>query len=204
MLEQGRPHARSLRLFVAIELPEAMRQALRDTIDALKHAGADEGLRWVRPEGIHLTLKFLGSTMEEHVPAINTALRVAVREAAPFELRPEGTGAFGGRRNLRVVWVGLAGETGAVVALAERVDAALERLRFPREQRALNPHLSLARVREDASPEQRVRIHDIVSAFGTPVFPAFRVSSVSLMESTLQRGGAVYRQVSVYPSEGAG
>jgi 2'-5' RNA ligase len=128
----------NLRLFVAIELPDDVRDALARAIDGLKRAGAADGLRWVRPEGMHLTLKFLGATPEDAVPAINTALRVAARGTPPLRLQPDGFGAFGGRRGLRVVWAGLTGDVDTLKALAANIDAALERLRIPREERALN------------------------------------------------------------------
>ncbi len=201
MPERGQPHERSLRLFVAIELPTDVREALALTVRALQAAGANEGLRWVRPDGIHLTLKFLGSTDEEDFPAINTALRVAVRDIAPFELQPEGVGTFGGARNLRVIWLGVGGDTTALAALANAVDTALARLRFPREQRSFTAHLTLARVRDGASSEDRAGIHSVVSRLPAPAYPPISVTHVSLMESTLQPGGAVYRSLATYPLE---
>ena len=193
---------RSLRLFVAIQLPAQVRGALQRAVDALKQAGAGGALRWVRPEGIHLTLKFLGATPAPAIPAINTALRVAVRETPPLRLQPEGVGSFGGRRNLRVVWVGLTGDTEGIVALARRVDAALERLHIPPETRGLNPHLTLARVREGTPPDEHARIHELLAAAEAPSFPAFDVTEVSLMQSKLQRGGAVYQQLASFSLEG--
>lgn len=201
MPEDG-PRTHNLRLFVAIELPDDVRTALQRTIDVLQRASAADGLRWVRPESIHLTLKFLGATSEGDIPAINTALRIAVRDTPPFHLRPGGIGSFGGRRGLRVVWVSLDGDTPAVTSLAAGIDAALQRLNIEPEQRALNPHLTLARVREGASPEERARIHDILARVEASPFPEFTVTAVSLMQSTLQRGGAVYNQLASYPLEG--
>jgi 2'-5' RNA ligase len=187
---------------VAIELPPEVRAALAETMGELQAAGIDQGVRWVRPEGIHLTLKFLGATDEEDLPAINTALRTAVRDIAPFEVRPEGLGSFGGPRNLRVIWVGVAGDTAGLAGLAEAVDVALSRLRFPRDERAFNAHLTLARVREELPAAERARIHGIVARLEAPAFPGVRVTQVSLMESTLQRGGAVYRALATYALEG--
>src|SRR6185295_11857261 len=118
-----------LRLFVAIELPDGVRRALTDAMRLLQDAGATSGLRWVRPEGIHLTLKFLGATPEHRLPEIASALEAALAGAPRFDLRPEGFGAFHGRRhdphemrgsresyrhNLRVLWVGVAGDTSAL------------------------------------------------------------------------------------------
>ena len=213
-----------LRLFVAIELPDEVKQALVEAVRALRGAGVDDGLRWVRPEGVHVTLKFLGPTPPERVPAIIDALRDAVRGVAPFDLQPSGIGAFHGGRsqhftreypresypqNIRVLWVGVHGDTAALAALADRVEGALNPLGFPREKRAFSAHLTLARVRDDASRETRIALSEALRPFlsegsitpavfdaaRVPVFPAFRAERVSLMRSTLLRGGAVYDEV---------
>ena len=221
----------SLRLFIAIELPEAVRAALRDAVAMLRAAGVDEGLRWVRPEGIHVTLKFLGATPEARVPAIVGGLRAAAGDVAPFTLQPAGFGAFHGGRNphftrahpreayhynLRVLWVGMQGDTAALASLAERVEDAIEPLGFPREKRRFAAHLTLARVREDAPRETRIALSAALQPFlsestravgvfdpaRVPEFPAFRAERVALMRSTLQRGGAVYDTIETVPLAG--
>jgi 2'-5' RNA ligase len=215
-------------LFVAVELPDELKRALEEAITRLKHAGADEGLRWVRPEGIHLTLKFLGATPPDRVPAIVEALREQLRGMNACTLQPAGFDAFhGGKKaatfrtwresyahNIRVIFVGLTGEVDALGALAERVEVALNPLGFNRENRPFFGHLTLARVREDSSREQRERISAAMDNFPHAAdvytnrvateqvaFPPFRVTSVSLMQSTLQRGGAVYRALETFPLE---
>ncbi len=200
--------SKQLRLFVAIELPEATLRALAETMSALRRAAPGAGrpvgdaVRWVRPEGVHLTLQFLGGTAEERVPLIHTGLRLAVRDVAPFEVAPGGVGSFGGRANLRVVWVGLNDDGGALAGLANRVQSAMEQLGYEREQRAFNAHLTLGRVREDASRDDRARLHDALARFDAPAIPPFHVERVSLMRSTLGRGGAVYDQLGAYPLAG--
>lgn len=202
MPERGRPDAKSLRLFVAIELPADVRASLAATIDALKQAGAGDALRWVRPEGIHITLKFLGATDEEDLPAIITSLRVAAASHEPFALETAGIGSFGGRRNLRVVWVGVHDPSGALAPLAADVDVAMSRLHFARETRPFAAHLTLARVRDDTPPPERERIHGIVANLSPPPISQIAVRQIALMESTLQRGGAVYRALQTFPLEG--
>ena len=215
---------RSVRLFVAIELPIDVKRALEDAVRTLRAAGVDDGVRWVRPEGIHVTLKFLGPTREERVPPISDALARAIRGTPSFDLQPSGIGAFHGGRNqhftrsypresypqnIRVLWVGVHGDTAALAALADRVEGALNPLGFPREKRAFSAHLTLARVREDASRETRIALSEALRPFlsegsitpavfdasRVPQFPSFRADRVSLMRSTLQRGGAVYDAV---------
>jgi RNA 2',3'-cyclic 3'-phosphodiesterase len=191
-----------LRLFVAIELPEATLRALVDTTVALRRAVPGDAVRWVRPEAIHLTLQFLGETDEARLPLIHTSLRMAVRGDVPFDVAPSGVGSFGGRVNLRVVWVGLGDDGGALTRLAERVQASMEPLGYAREQRAFNGHLTLGRVRDGASRDERARLHDALARFVAPPIPSFHVQRVSLMQSTLGRGGAVYEQLGAYPLAG--
>jgi 2'-5' RNA ligase len=201
--QPGEAVPRALRLFVAVELPPEVQRMLAATIDALKRASPGDAVRWVRPDGIHLTLEFLGATPEERLPLIHTALRLGVRDAAPFEVTPLGVGSFGGPRNLRVIWVGVGGDGGALANLAERVAGAMAPRGFAKEARSFNAHLTLGRVRDTAGRDDRARLHDALSRFDPPDYPAFRVDHVSLMESTLGPGGAVYRQLAEYPLEGA-
>jgi 2'-5' RNA ligase len=220
------PGSGALRLFVAVELPDDLKRALDDAIATLKRAGADAGLRWVRPEGIHLTLKFLGATQPDRVPAITAALQEHLAGAAPFDLQPHGFDAFhGGKRaaqfrtwresyahNIRVIFVGLTGGIDALNGLVERVEAALVPIGFPREPRPYFGHLTLARAREDSTREQRERVSAAMDGFPHAsdvytrrvapqqvAFPPFRVDSVSLMQSKLQPGGAVYTALETFP-----
>lgn len=193
------PDPRSLRLFVAVELPAAIRRELDAVAAALLPHCPAGALRWVRPEGIHVTLKFLGAVDPARVEAINTALRLGLAGQRAFRLRPGALGSFGGRRNLRVVWVGVDGDTARLTDLAAAVERAFVPLGFPTEQLALNAHLTLARVRDDAPPADRRRIAAAIDGFAAPPFTAFPVERVSLMRSTLGPGGARYDALSAFP-----
>ena len=199
--DTGDTAPKPLRLFVAVELPPDVRRAIILTIEGLQRTLATPSLRWVRPEGIHVTLKFLGATPEARLPQIKQALARCAETAAPFDLTPLGVGSFGGR-NLRVVWIALGSDGGALAGLAERVDASLEPLGFVRERRAFNGHLTLARVRDDATPADRARIHDALIRFEAPRFPTFRVGEFVLMQSILGQGGAHYQQLALFPLAG--
>ena len=208
-----KPGGDTLRLFVAVELPDEVRRALGATIDAMKAAGVDAGVRFVRAEGVHITLKFLGSTPKARVPAIEAGLHDAVATAAAIDLEPGRIGTFHGRRhepylfrgresypsNIRVIWLHLGGDVAALQALAASVEAQLQPIGFPGEQRAFYPHLTLARMRDDSTREDRERVYDALRALEPPAVPAFRVDRVSLMQSTLARGGAVYRALATFP-----
>jgi 2'-5' RNA ligase len=135
------------------------------------------------------------------LPGIIAALRDVAHLHPPIQISTGGLGSFGGRRNLRVVWVGVSGDVDALAALASAIDAALAPLGFRSEARGYSPHLTLARVRDDVSPEDRAHLHAIISGTAAVECEPFRATAFSLMESKLQRGGAVYRQVAVFPLE---
>jgi 2'-5' RNA ligase len=191
-----------LRLFVAIDMPPDVKRVIILTIEGLQRTLATPSLRWIRSEGIHATLKFLGATPEDRLPEITRALARCAEAAAPFDLTPLSVGSFGGR-NVRVVWIGLGGDGGGLAGLAECVEASLEPLGFVRERRAFNAHVTLARVRDDATSADRASVHAALARFKAPRFPTFRVREFALMQSILGQGGARYQQVASFPLAGA-
>ncbi len=189
---------KDLRLFVACELPAEALAALTQVQSELRERGAGR-LRWVRPEGIHLTLKFLGAVSPEKAQQVIEALATAITEPFTLNLRFDRLGSFGGRLRLRVLWVGLAGDVGALASLAATVEKALGPLGFPRENRPFAPHLTLARVPDEAGVEERSRLADLVTSYRLPEMPSMTMSEVSLMQSFLLPGGARYEQRAAFP-----
>lgn len=199
--EAERPQ--QLRLFVACELPDEVKRALGRIQDDLRSAlsGGAVRLRWVRPESVHVTLKFLGEVEETRVAEITSALAAAVE---PFELRlssSAGLGGFGGAR-LRVVWLGLEGDVEALAALASRVEQALTPLGFPAERRPFAAHLTIARVPDRASPEERRQLALLLERHRTPALPSMILTEVRLMRSVLGPGGSAYYRIASFPQQG--
>jgi 2'-5' RNA ligase len=188
-----------LRLFVAVELPEEIRDRLRQVATELRAALPAEPIRWVRPEGIHLTLKFLGDVEAARVEDLRVCLAGALPGVSPFELQPTTLGSFGGRGGLRVIWIGLAGDTEALAELAGAVERSLTPLGFSAERRPYRGHLTLARIRDRTDRATRIRIHELLSEQPQPRFSPFRVDRVSLMQSTLSPGGARYTSLASLP-----
>jgi 2'-5' RNA ligase len=203
-------HPPNIRAFVAIELPQDVLDVLSATQEQLRdHLGRAAGaVRWVRAEGIHLTLQFLGSVPETSVGDISRAMLAGSEQVGPFALSLSRLGAFPNPRRPRVIWVGVEG--------GERARAALHTLQagVARELSALgyapdrqfHPHLTLGRVREDAKPAELAAIADAVAkGVGAPAPRVFQVDSISLMQSTLLPGGAVYtRRAGVKLDRGSG
>lgn len=187
-----------LRLFVAVTLPPEARDALAEVIGRLRAANL-RGVRTVAPEGVHITLKFLGNVDATRVSELSEALTGAAHGAMPFRLALRGLGAFPDDRAPRVLWAGADGDTDALGALARRVDDACARLGFSRERRAFSPHLTIARLRESANGADRRRAADALAAIGLDDSGGFEVSAFHLIKSTLTPSGARYETLHSVP-----
>lgn len=185
-----------LRTFIAIELDARVRDRLLDLQEQLRAQLSPRSVRWVAPEGIHLTLKFLGDTPSEQVPAIGDALARAAAESRPFPFTVGGLGCFPNSRRPRVVWVGLQEATGKLVALQRAVEAQVAPLGFPAENRPFQPHLTLGRVQRYASPSEVREIGQVVAASLVGTVAEVRAVRVSLIKSDLRPSGAVYTTLS--------
>jgi 2'-5' RNA ligase len=186
------------RLFVAIELPQNILQVL-EGIQAQTRENLGEAaslMRWSRSEGIHVTLQFLGDVPASRVPEITQVLQQACAGKAGFTLEVGGLGAFPNVRKPRVVWVGLGGDTPAAVELAEAVQEALGGLGF-KPDKPFSPHMTIGRVREGIGIGRLAPLSRVLSLTRTtlPEEASFEVSGVSLMQSFMQSGGSVYKQV---------
>jgi len=182
-----------IRSFIAIELPDDLRQKLGELETRLKTSGQTQ-VKWVNPNSIHLTLNFLGNIAADRVPEITCAMEEAARGIPPFVLEVKDTGVFPNPKRARVAWVGLSGEVDKLLQLQKNLETNLEPLGFPAELRAFAPHLTLARVNDGASTEEKQRFGQLVSE---SKFEAgnINVDAVSLMRSQLSRAGAVYSQL---------
>ncbi len=182
-----------MRLFIAIHLPNVVKAAIEDAFAPVAR-GRPRGLRFVKPDNIHLTLKFLGDTDEELLPDLTGGLEDIARGYAPFSLAIEGAGAFPNLKRPRVFWVGVGGEIEMISALAKDVDDACTGLDFPREKRAYSPHLTVARVKDNKGLSEMTKLIGELEESGLGVEP-FEVTSFSLVQSTLTPRGAIYEDV---------
>jgi len=180
-----------VRAFIAIELPRPIRAALARLQDGLK-ASRTTSVKWVDPEGIHLTIKFLGNIDAGEIPELSEVLREAVKGIAPFRLKLENTGAFPNIRSPKVIWVGVGGEMEQLLTLHKKVEQVLIPRGFTPDNRAFSPHLTLGRVREGAQPNELRRLGEGIAASKTEEQLSFSVDSLNLMQSQLTREGAIY------------
>jgi 2'-5' RNA ligase len=182
------------RLFVALEPPEPVRRRLAAMQAEMRRAaGAAAGeVRWVAPEGIHLTLQFLGAVPEDRVPAVRAAVAAAAAESCALRLEVRGAGGFPSARRPRVVWAGLAGDLEPLARLATGLGRRLEPLGYTQEERAFSPHLTLGRAREArGAPGLAAAMATAAEREGPP----WRASEVCLVESHLSPAGARHEVV---------
>jgi len=180
-----------IRSFIAIELPEEAKEGLarlRKVLERDEH----KFVKWVEPGGIHLTLKFLGNIHSKRLTEITEAMGKAAQGVSPFRLEISGLGAFPSLRQARVLWVGIGGELDKLSRLQQNIDSALAALGFAKEERSFVPHLTLARIRQGASPLERRSFGELV---GSTIFEDkyhVEVEAISLMRSQLTPAGAIY------------
>ena len=182
-----------VRAFIGVDISGEARNALEEVIWRLQERGVS-GMRWVKVEAVHLTLKFLGDVDTAQVDTILEAMERACRGTVPFSLcLSEELGAFPGRGSPRVLWVGLEGEMDPLKTLQDRIDQQMHLSGgFPRDGRVFTPHLTLGRMRDNVSGEQRRRAGAVIAEVTLPGEVSWKVGEVNLMSSTLTPQGAVY------------
>ena len=192
-----------IRSFIAVELPEEVKAGLHRLQAELKMAKQDF-VKWVAPESVHLTLKFLGNISSRKVTEINKAMEEASRGIFHFQLEIGKLGFFPNLKQPRVLWLGVGGEVDKLVVLQQRIDTALAPLGFAKETRPFAPHLTLARLRERTSPQDRRDFGELVVKTPAEVNYKISVDSLSLMRSQLLPSGAVYSHLAEVKLESLG
>ncbi len=177
----------TIRSFIAIDLPAAVIGRLEDAQRELK--AFKLRAKWVKPENIHLTLRFLGNIAPGRIDEIADAMVQAVEERLALVLKLRGIGFFPGIRRARVIWIGLGGQVQQLFALQRKLEQHLADIGFAGEKRPFKAHLTLGRIRQNVPAAVMRRIVDEFSDFGSADFTAGRVC---LYQSDLQPSGPVY------------
>jgi 2'-5' RNA ligase len=180
------------RIFVATPLPAQAATAVADLVEQVRAVGAPSGgrdVRWVRLDGLHVTLRFLGPTLEDRVQAARVAVRSAALHAEPFEVVLGGAGTFPSSMRPRALWLGVREGAAALEHLATRVDRALVEAGWPAGSRPFRAHLTLARADGvPAGASVAARLVEAAERFET----GFRVQRIGLFESLTGGGPARY------------
>jgi 2'-5' RNA ligase len=178
-----------LRTFVAIFPPANVQSAVTKVLQATRNSIGERVVRWVRPDNVHLTLKFLGDIQREDLGDLCAALEEACARHTPFEASLAGLGAFPSERHARILWAGISAGSERLSSLAADLDAVLVPLGFEREKRTYTPHLTLGRIRG------RPANLDLPHVAWDLSFPVRRVE---LVQSTLTPEGSAYKIVRAF------
>ncbi|MFI5394868.1 MAG: RNA 2',3'-cyclic phosphodiesterase [Candidatus Binatia bacterium] len=191
----GTEEGERVRSFIAVDLEEPVRAALRRLLDQAARLRCD--VRWVRGEGLHVTLKFLGWVEALRLEQVHSTLAAAVAGRPALRVRVRGLGAFPTLRRPRILWVGL--ESGGLAELAACVETAMSRVGFEPEKRAFTPHITLGRVNGTRGWS---RVEELFKAHMSDDFGASNVDAVTIYRSTLRPDGAVYTPLWTIPLSG--
>ena len=159
-------------------------------------------MRWVRPQNIHLTLKFLGQTPVDAVDALSRVLGDAAGAAVPFDIAIQGLGAFPDFKRPKVVWTGVGGDVEALRQLHQEIDCGVERVdgqRFPRDRRPFKAHLTLGRVKDWIDTQQ---LREAMQKCRDTLDAAMRVKEFLLIKSVLNPQGPQYTTLARFAFKG--
>lgn len=187
-----------IRSFIAVALSPEVRKELASIKNQLK-SGAGAPVKWVETENLHLTLKFLGDILPAQIPVLINAMQKAAMTMGPLKLEMNSLGVFPNQRRVRIIWAGLGGDVEKLSGLQQRLESTLEPLGFTKESRPFQPHLTIGRVREQASPAERESLGNRVLTFSSLPPSPFIVDTLFLMRSTLTPSGPIYTELGNIP-----
>lgn len=184
-----------IRAFIALDINDQIRGALGQLGDELATYVPDRAVRWVWPETVHLTLKFLGDIEPERVQPVQETLISNARGIQPFQIEVSGLGSFPNPRRPRVLWVGIEENSGGLARLQAEVEAGMAELGFKRERRRFHPHLTLGRVRRSASRSDVEHVAEVLETKSVGALGTVLCGQVHLYRSDLKPTGAVYSRL---------
>ncbi len=183
-----------MRLFLAIPIDKQILDSLAAAVEKVRETRAP--VRWVRPEGMHLTMKFLGDTDQELVAPLVDSLTGVCTSIMPFPLAVTGAGAYPNLRRPRVLWAGIVENSGTLERLWKGVEGESEKLGWEREKRRFSPHITFGRVKGNMNLS---RLSEAMGRIKNQHWGDQEVDSMVLYSSQLKPGGAVYEKVHVFP-----
>ena len=182
-----------IRAFIAIPLPSSLREKIDQNLAPLRQ-DAQNLVRWVPPQNIHLTLKFLGDIRPADVETLKQSLATALAHERAFEMSIKKLGAFPGISRPRVLWIGVE-DKGRLSSLQQRLETAASQIGVEPDRNPFSPHLTIGRVKKYVRKKGSAQIQKTIRANQNVDFGAMRVESIHLVESKLKSTGAVYRSL---------
>ena len=182
--------SKTIRTFIAIEIPGNIISKIRELQEGIKVYGLK--IRWVRPENIHLTLKFLGDVEAVTIGEIAGTISKTVEGYTPISLNAKGIGVFPGIKRPRVLWVGLTGQLDSLVRLQKTLDENFKLLGFPGEKRSFKGHLTMGRIKAKIDVK---KFGDALMAFRSFESETFTAGQIVIYKSELKPSGAFYTKL---------
>ncbi len=183
-------NSKNIRTFIALELPGKIISSIGQVQERIATYGFR--IRWIRPENIHLTLKFLGDMKAANIDKVGGVMDESVSEYSPIPLKVKGIGVFPGIKRPRVIWTGISGQVNQLIGLQKRLEENLDGMGFPKENRSFKAHLTFGRVKNRLDPK---RFGDALKEFSSFESEEFVADRVILYKSDLKPTGAVYTKL---------
>lgn len=189
-----------VRAFVALHVPAAIQQQIAGAVEDVRNRAPEKSVRWVRPENIHLTLRFIGTVSPQDVAAMKAAIQRSAQGVEPFAMQLSKAGCFPGEGTPRVLWMGLVGDIKPLRRLQLQVTEGTDAW-CRAEDREFYPHLTLGRV-TTRRPGDLLQIANLARAIAVPRGAPWQIDAVHLMQSVLAPGGSEYLALASFPLVG--
>ena len=183
-----------LRAFIAVEIPSALQNTIQNSTSTLRQSLGDEIVRWVPPQNIHLTLKFLGDISTSNLDLIKQMLIAETAQQKCFEMQIEDIGSFPNPKRPRVLWVGLRAPA-ALESIQRAIVSACARLGYPSDEKNFSPHLTIGRVKQNLTFVEIQRIRFALEAMKIHSLGIAKVDAIHLFKSDLHPNGSVYTKL---------
>ena len=180
------------RIFISVEISENVKRFVHEHIKGLKKIQSGMRVSWVRPDKLHLTLRFLGEIEEALISRVRESVDEVAKKTPSFRLTLTKTGVFPNKKRPRVFWLGMQDYAGILPGLKKDLDERLEKIGFESEDRIFQPHLTIARLRQAKGARDLVENH--LETVFEPI--EFGVTEIAVMESRLENTGSVYTKLS--------
>lgn len=184
-----------IRAFIALDIPDEIKSRIAQAVAPLVNA-SQQSVRWVSPENIHLTIKFLGDVSPNQLELLTHTLASEARALAPFTLQIGGLGCFPNPRRPRVIWVGVQAPA-ELAHLQHAIESAAGKIGYPPEEKPFSPHLTIGRVRSQSEPPALLR--SLLEQSQAARLGAADIHAVHLYRSELKPGGAIYSHLCSAP-----
>ncbi len=189
-----------VRSFLAFELPLEIKDIISRVSHEMRRSHLD--IRWVKVENIHLTVVFIGNISTDHLGDMGAAVKKVCQTYEPFSISLKGAGVFAGRRNPRVLWIGLNGDLERMSYFRDALQEQLKPYGVEEEKRRFNPHLTLGRFRKGA--KSSAHLAELLSGYEDLASPMCTLHELILFKSDLRPSGAVYTNLDSWPLVGGG